>query len=254
MLDWEELLMRFRIRFFWVIGLVISVFSGMVAAESVAIAYSRSAGNVWGWARKVSQNEANKVALDLCNKEAQKRDCELSSIKAIARAGGPGRVGYGSSNKSIADAKRIAIESCKHPDCKVVEIMSEPGFISVAKFEDDKEENTVVYVAYGFRDADEADKVAQAKCKDRSGQDCKLILSSSIAGTLSNESSASAKPVTPVVTNQNCRPNTPTIRCQSNCVNGDCIVSYENGCKMRVRVSPRYDGFQNTWVYPSPSC
>jgi len=52
----------------------------------------------------------------------------------------------------------------------------------------------------------------------------------------------------------NCRPRTATLRCQSSCVNGDCIVTYENGCKMRVQVSPRFDGFQNQWVYPSPSC
>lgn len=52
----------------------------------------------------------------------------------------------------------------------------------------------------------------------------------------------------------NCRPNTPTVRCQSSCTNGNCIVTYENGCKMRVQVSPRFDSFQNQWVYPSPSC
>lgn len=49
-----------------------------------------------------------------------------------------------------------------------------------------------------------------------------------------------------------CRPRTNYLRCQSSCTNGDCIVSYENGCKMRVQVSPQFNGAQ--WVYPSPSC
>jgi hypothetical protein len=51
-----------------------------------------------------------------------------------------------------------------------------------------------------------------------------------------------------------CRPRSTHLRCQSTCTNGDCIVSYENGCKMRVQVSPRFDSFQNQWTYPSPQC
>lgn len=56
------------------------------------------------------------------------------------------------------------------------------------------------------------------------------------------------------VSSGDCRPRTATLRCQSSCTNGDCTVVYENGCKMRVQVSPRFDGIQNQWVYPSPSC
>ncbi len=51
-----------------------------------------------------------------------------------------------------------------------------------------------------------------------------------------------------------CRPKTNQLSCKSSCTNGDCEVTYENGCKVRVQVSPRFDGFQNRWVYPSPSC
>ena len=51
-----------------------------------------------------------------------------------------------------------------------------------------------------------------------------------------------------------CRPRTGTLRCRSNCVNGNCVVEYENGCKIRVQVSPRFDSFSNQWTYPSPSC
>jgi hypothetical protein len=51
-----------------------------------------------------------------------------------------------------------------------------------------------------------------------------------------------------------CRPRTPVIRCRSNCYNGNCIVEYENGCKIQVQVSPRFDPFSSRWTYPSPSC
>jgi len=51
-----------------------------------------------------------------------------------------------------------------------------------------------------------------------------------------------------------CRPRTSSIRCTSSCSNGNCLVTYENGCKMRVQVSPSLDPFTNQWTYPSPSC
>lgn len=51
-----------------------------------------------------------------------------------------------------------------------------------------------------------------------------------------------------------CRPTGATIRCQSQCVNGNCIVTYENGCKVRVQVQPQYDPINNLWTYPAPAC
>lgn len=58
----------------------------------------------------------------------------------------------------------------------------------------------------------------------------------------------------PKLSGGDCRPRTSTLRCQSSCTNGDCIVTYENGCKIRVQVNPTYDSLQNQWVYPPPSC
>ncbi len=52
----------------------------------------------------------------------------------------------------------------------------------------------------------------------------------------------------------NCRPRTASVRCTSSCNNGNCVVTYENGCKLRVQVSPTLDPFSNQWTYPSPSC
>ena len=51
-----------------------------------------------------------------------------------------------------------------------------------------------------------------------------------------------------------CRPRTRELRCRSNCVNGSCVVEYENGCKIRVQVQPRFDPFSSQWTYPSPGC
>lgn len=54
--------------------------------------------------------------------------------------------------------------------------------------------------------------------------------------------------------NGECRPQGNTLRCTSQCSNGDCVVTYENGCKTRVQVQPRFDSSNNRWVYPAPSC
>ena len=57
-----------------------------------------------------------------------------------------------------------------------------------------------------------------------------------------------------VASGKNCRPRTRIISCRSKCINGDCIIEYENGCKIGVQVSPRFDSFSNQWTYSSPPC
>jgi hypothetical protein len=52
----------------------------------------------------------------------------------------------------------------------------------------------------------------------------------------------------------NCIPNTQARTCTSQCVNGNCVVTYSNGCKVQVQVSPKYNPFNNQWEYPSPGC
>jgi TPR repeat protein len=52
----------------------------------------------------------------------------------------------------------------------------------------------------------------------------------------------------------NCRPTGPSIRCQSRCTNSDCIVTYENGCEVRVQVQPKFNPFNSQWEYPAPGC
>lgn len=55
-------------------------------------------------------------------------------------------------------------------------------------------------------------------------------------------------------TGRDCRPRTSSLRCQSNCVNGNCVVTYENGCKINIQVNSKYNAFTNQWEYPSPGC
>lgn len=69
-----------------------------------------------------------------------------------------------------------------------------------------------------------------------------------------DEGEQQSRPEETAASGDNCRPRTLEIRCQSNCFNGDCVVEYENGCKIRVQVPPRFDPFTNQWTYPSPSC
>jgi len=53
---------------------------------------------------------------------------------------------------------------------------------------------------------------------------------------------------------ESCIPNTKVRQCRSSCTNGDCLVIYQNGCKVRVQVAPRFDPFTNQWTYPAPPC
>ena len=64
----------------------------------------------------------------------------------------------------------------------------------------------------------------------------------------------SARVPAETVATGNCRPKTSRITCQSQCVNGDCVVTYANGCKMRVTVASKFNPFTSQWEYPSPGC
>ncbi len=36
--------------------------------------------------------------------------------------------------------------------------------------------------------------------------------------------------------------------------NGDCVLEYTNGCRVRVQVAPRFDPLANEWKFPPPTC
>lgn len=99
----------------------------------------------------------------------------------------------------------------------------------------------------GYNTGQEAVDAAYASCS-KSYSNCKqndIQFYEDFAGFTSSPSQNTAN---------DCRPRSNSLRCSSSCSNGDCIVTYENGCKMRVQVQPRFNGFTNVWEYPAPNC
>ena len=147
------------------------------------------------------------------------------------------------SSKKRAESQ--AIKNCnKHKatgtKCKVVGSFDQLGYAVVAQ--------STSRVEFNIADSlEDAKRNALDNCsKHTSTGDLCKIKWTGINGVLRNQ---------PQATNaHDCRPRTPEVRCRSNCVNGNCVVEYENGCKIRVQVSPRFDSLSNQWTYPSPSC
>lgn len=168
-----------------------------------------------------------------------------------------GQVGnswYRSNNyESQKEADRAALEGCRSEarkngianlaaKCKIVTRGKGPGYGALVCGDNGCNWST------GYESGQEAVNAAYSGCAKKY-TNCRsenITYWEDFAGFSNKQNSK--------VSGGDCRPRTTHLRCQSSCTNGDCIVSYENGCKMRVQVSPRYDGFQNQWVYPSPSC
>jgi hypothetical protein len=218
-------------------------------ASSLAI----GSNEIWASSTKDSQQEANAEALKECNKISPKKDCKLDFAKAVVRAEGPKRVGYGISAVSLADARKKALESCGEASCKVKSEITSPGFFALAASELDAEGNGSFHLAYQYTSITAAVKAAIAKCEENTGRKCSLSSASAIAGNYEIEADPAPKS-SPVASAKNCRPNGPSLRCTSRCTNGNCLVTYDNGCKIRVQVQPQYDGFNNQWTYPAPAC
>lgn len=214
---------------------------------AVSSAIAVGSDNSWGWATREKQTEANQAALNGCNKNNSKKDCKLDDTRFMVRAVGDGREGWARSSNSLAAAKKVALNACGDKTCRVDLIVDNPGFFSLAKSDPDKDGASLYHIAYQFDDSDEADKIALGRCAERAGIKCSIISSGAIAGSY-------VVSATPPIAEKSCRPQTANIRCSSQCANGNCIVTYENGCKVRVQVQPRFDGINNQWTYPAPSC
>lgn len=151
---------------------------------------------------------------------------------------------------SVRDASKKRAESeamkycnknkTKGAKCKVVGALDQLGYVAVAK-------NTARIDLNIADTLEDAQRSALDNCAKHTSADdeCKIVWTG-VNGVIRNKSEPS--------NNADCRPQTREIRCRSNCVNGNCVVEYENGCKIRVQVSPRFDSFSNQWTYPSPSC
>jgi hypothetical protein len=231
-------------------GIVLTCITAPAFAEFAAIAFG-DGGKAWGWARKGDQKTANSVALQACMESSKSKDCELDRTVALARAEGGNRTSWAKSSKSLADAKRSAIEACGNPDCKILFSTTSPGFFSLAKSVNEEGEGTVYHLFYEQTNSDESDKSAVDACKQRANRSCKLEWSAAIPGKIKSEPEAK---VTPTPSAKSCRPTTQPLRCTSQCTNGNCVITYQNGCKVNVQVQPKFDPFSNQWTYPSPSC
>lgn len=145
---------------------------------------------------------------------------------------------------SKKQAESVAMKQCskgKRVKCRAVGSSDRLGYVAVA--------TSPTSVRAELRDTlEDAKRSALDECaKHTSTEDTCEIQWTGVNGAFRERQRASSKAV-------DCRPQTREIRCRSNCVNGNCVVEYENGCKIRVQVSPRFDFFSNQWTYPSPSC
>ncbi|MBM5572320.1 MULTISPECIES: hypothetical protein [Deefgea] len=68
------------------------------------------------------------------------------------------------------------------------------------------------------------------------------------------DSTGFASKSAPIANNNSCVPRSNQRSCRSSCSNGDCLVTYSNGCKIRVQVDQTFDPLTNQWSYNSPSC
>jgi len=205
----------------------------------------------WGWATDSTQKEANKRALVGCNGANPKKDCTLTTTKALVHVGAGKDEAYGRSPTSLSDARKAAFRNCTVPNCKVIFETVAAGFYALARAENGADSYGGAHLAYGYDDSEAADKAAIARCSESTGRKCTLLWWGVIPGKIK---SALAVAPAPKPAQGDCRPNTTHLRCESQCTNGACVVTYENGCRIRVQVQPRFDGFTNQWNYPSPSC
>lgn len=230
-----------------IFSLLTMFFTTNAHAEKVYTALAVGSDSAWAWAAKPTQKKADKFALKQCNDVTNKHDCTLRVFKAIAIAEGETRVGYGYGITGQDEARKIAIDSCGASDCKITSVITSPGFFVLFK----PESKGVPYLSYAFTNLENAADDAQSRCEKGSGGKCSPLNAGSIPGVININTQT---PLDNSISEKNCRPNTPTIRCSSQCTNGNCVVTYENGCKMSVQVQPTFDSFNNQWTYPAPQC
>jgi len=222
------------------------------SADYASIAYSAD-GKQWGWALRQTQSLADRAALEGCNQSAANKDCRVTATRALVLAQGTKRVAYAVSGVSLQEARADALRYCGDSDCKVAKEFVAPGFLAVARTKN-QQSAPHFYVAYAYRNSDAVDQDAVRGCEKNAGEDCRLAWSGAIPGDMGTKGSTPAPAPNAGRGTPSCRPTTQNIRCSSRCTNGSCVVSYENGCKVRVQVSPRFDPFTNQWTYPAPSC
>lgn len=177
--------------------------------------------------------------------------CFAAHAVAAAEAGGGISYYWNTSQPNKKAAEQNAMKTCSanakkdnhRGKCKILGAANGPSYIAFFHTKDGS--------GFGFasnKDRQQAIDDAYAYCsKEGECPDTAVKVDF-------DKGEQQSRPAKFSVTDGSCRPRTREIRCRSNCVNGDCVVEYENGCKIRVQVSPRFDPLTNQWIYPSPSC
>lgn len=228
------------------LGIAVALMSFSTSAEHAAVAYVDD-GDWGGWAVKSTRKAAEGDAIAGCKKANPGKKCSVAYAVGISRAeSNDGSPGLGWSYETKAKAEQLALESCKGAACKTVWTVTNPGFFAIwGAIENGQLAD--FWLQHGADTGNWALEEGKRGCEKRYGISCELIRLGAIKGKFSVQ--AASKPPAPA---PSCRPKTSTIRCSSKCLNGDCIISYENGCKMRVQVLPQFNGV--SWVHPPPSC
>ncbi len=148
-----------------------------------------------------------------------------------------------------AEAIKEALAACnkvkgKNKKCVTKINLSDPGFYAIAQ------SPSYLYIAHGKPTFEAARKDALKGCtvETPSDETCEVKAETHVADV-----KPKAKLAAPT-TGGDCRPPGNVQQCQSSCQNGNCVVTYPNGCKIRVQVPPKFDPFSNQWNYPSPAC
>lgn len=222
-------------------------------AGTQASAVATSEQGAYAWATRSTQAEADKAALAECQRLAQGKRCSIGAGKAFVVAKSETRYGYASSGSGVADARKEALKFCQDKDCKVANTVTDPGFYALAVTLAEEGQAYVTHLAYGYDNADKAAEEAKANCEKNAARACELVHWNAVRGVVKTQDPPPAPKPAPVAQGD-CRPKTATLRCRSQCTNGNCLVTYENNCQIRVQVQPRLDPFTNQWTYPAPSC
>ena len=245
----------------WVIRVALGIalaahVGGRAWANTFAFAVGDGDGEgriAMGWGDAASQSSANAIALKKCNETSPPANCKLWHAKGIARASGKGRLGISVSSVSLDVARRTAIKDCDSPTCKITFETNDPGFFSIAMPADSGDGISDYYIFWASYDPIRAANEALALCEKAGNSKCSVFRTGLIPGEREAKNTSESLPPKEA-SQKNCRPNTSQIQFTSQCTNGNCVITYENGCKMNVQVQARFDPFTNQWKYPAPSC
>lgn len=138
---------------------------------------------------------------------------------------------------SQKEADRDALEGCRSEarkngisslakTCAIVSRAKGPGYGAVTCGDDGCSWTT------GYGDKQEAVDAAYVSCKD-SYANCRSENINTWSDFSGFKQTAPKRVAAP---NKSCIPTGSYRSCTSSCVNGDCIVTYQNGCKVRVLV------------------